>query len=70
MEINSTLSYSPVFRKKIHSNLEVSHSILCKFPKFTGDIIKRYNKEIFIGWGKCFFTGYFAVNSCMSVYLV
>ena len=46
MEINSTLSYSPVFRKKIkfHSNLEVSHSILCKFPKFY--------KEIFIRWGK------------------
>ena len=29
---------------KFHSNLEVSHSILCKFPKFY--------KEIFIRWGK------------------
>ena len=29
---------------KFHSNLEVTHSILCKFPKF-------YN-EIFIRWGK------------------
>ena len=29
---------------KFHSNLEVSHSILCKFPKFY--------KDIFIGWGK------------------
>ena len=29
---------------KPHSNLEVSHSILCKFPKFY--------KEIFIRWGK------------------
>ena len=45
MESNSTLSYWPVFRKKkFHSNLEVSHSILCKFPK-------SY-KEIFIRWGK------------------
>ena len=47
MEINSTLSYSSVFRKKkikFHSNLEVSQSILCKFPKFY--------KEIFIRWGK------------------
>ena len=29
---------------KFHSNLEVSHSILSKFPKFYG--------EIFIRWGK------------------
>ena len=29
---------------KFHSNLEISHSILCKFPKFY--------KEIFIRWGK------------------
>ena len=29
---------------KFHSNLEVSHSILCKFPNFY--------KEIFIRWGK------------------
>ena len=29
---------------KFHSNLEVSHSILCKFPKFY--------KKIFIRWGK------------------
>ena len=29
---------------KFHSNLEGSHSILCKFPKFY--------KEIFIRWGK------------------
>ena len=29
---------------KLHSNLEVSHSILCKFPKL--------RKEIFIRWGK------------------
>ena len=29
---------------EFHSNLEVSHSILCKFPKFY--------KEIFIRWGK------------------
>ena len=29
---------------KFHSNLEVSHSILCKFPKFY--------KDIFIRWGK------------------
>ena len=34
MEINSNLSYSPVFRKKCNSNLKVSHSILCTFPKF------------------------------------
>ena len=48
---------------KFNSNLEVSHSILCKFPKFY--------KEIFIRWGQTsFFTGYFAINSCMSVYLV
>ena len=31
-------------RFKFHSNLEVSHSILYKFPKFY--------KEIFIRWGK------------------
>ena len=31
---------------EFHSNLEVSHSILCKFPKFY--------KEIFIRWGKLF----------------
>ena len=29
---------------KFHSNLEVSHSILCKFPKFY--------KEMFIRWDK------------------
>ena len=40
MEINSTLSYSPVFRKKTLNFI----LILCKFPKFY--------KEIFIRWGK------------------
>ena len=47
---------------KFHSNLEVSNSNLCKFPKFY--------KEIFIRLGKTsFLTGYFAINSCMLVYL-
>ena len=45
MEINSTLSYSYLGKNfKFHLNLEVSHSILCRFLKFY--------KEIFIRWGK------------------
>ena len=45
MEVNSTLSYSPVFSKKFYISFRFrSHSILCKFPKFY--------KEIFIRWRK------------------
>ena len=48
MEINSTLYYSPVLRKnfKFYSNLEVSNSILCKFPKFYKEILIRWSKHL------------------------
>ena len=47
MESNSILSYSPALMKnfKFHSNLEVSHSILCKFPKFYREIFTRRVKH-------------------------
>ena len=51
MKIYSSLSCSPVFRKKnfkFHSNLKVSHSAFCKVPKFY--------EEIFIEWGKHLFS--------------
>ena len=45
MEINFTLSLLYLGKKfRFHSNLEVSHSFLCKFPKFY--------KKIFIRWSK------------------
>ena len=31
---------------KFHSNLEVSHSILCKFPKFYNEIFTRWGKHL------------------------
>ena len=39
--LGKTLNFISI---SFHSNLEVSHSILCKFPKFY--------KELFIRWGK------------------
>ena len=32
---------------KFHSNLGVSHSILCKFPKFYKEIFLRWDKHLF-----------------------
>ena len=52
---------------KFHSNLEVSHSILCKFPKFYKDIFINIYPSFIMGQTSfC----YFAINSCMPVYLV
>ena len=49
---------------KFHYNLEVSHSILCKFPKFY--------KEILIKWGKRLssLATLLSTVGCMTVYLV
>ena len=33
---------------KFHSNLEVSHSILCKFPNFYKEIFTRWGKHLFL----------------------